>query len=401
MLQQLSEEKSKELGSYHTQKEITQQPQLWKKTYEYMLGEKDNIQSFFQAMTDRHETVKVILTGAGTSAFLGECIAPYLSESCDHKQYIFQPIATTDIVSNPTQYLDPDTPTIMVSFARSGNSPESLASIELGEQLIDPFYQINITCNKEGNLATRSRNLEDALLLCLPEESNDKGFAMTSSFTCMMLSAILTFQHEQMKQFDSNIKDMSNRANGIMSDELNRIQKIAALPFSNLVYLGSGAFAGLAREAALKMLELSGGKVFTSHDSSLGFRHGPKSLLNDQSLVVMMLSNDDYTRKYDLDMLKELYEEKQRTSLKLVAISDDYIREADDHCDDYFCYGGNQGDLNKLEDVWALFPSIVYAQILAFYKSVNLGIRPDNPSPDGSVNRVVKGVTIYPFSESK
>lgn len=400
MLQQLSEEKSKELGSYYTQKEITQQPKLWEKTYEYMLKEKDHIRSFLQEITDRHETVKVILTGAGTSAFLGECMAPHLSEVCDHKQYIFQPIATTDIVSNPTQYLDPDTPTVMVSFARSGNSPESLASVELGEQLIDQFYQINITCNKEGDLATKSRNNKQALLLCLPEESNDKGFAMTSSFTCMMLSAILTFQYEKMEQFDRNIEDIINRANHIVSNELDRIEKIASLPFSNLVCLGSGSFAGLAREAALKMLELTSGKVFTSHDSSLGFRHGPKSLLNDQSLVVMMLSNDPYTRKYDLDMLKELYGEKQRTSLTLVAISDDYIREADDHCDDYFYYG-DERDVNKLKDVWALFPSIVYAQILAFYKSVNLGVQPDNPSPDGSVNRVVKGVTIYPFSESK
>lgn len=396
MLLQLSEEKSKEMGGYHTQKEIVQQPQLWKETYQYILQMKEEIQSFLQGTTDKHETVKVILTGAGTSAFIGECVVPYLSEVCDRKQYIFQDIPTTNIVSNPTQYLDPAMPTIMVSFARSGNSPESVASIELGEQLINHFYQINITCNQQGELTTRSRNNKHALLLSMPEESNDQGFAMTSSFTCMMLSVILTFQHEQMDHFYKNMEGITNRANHIFSNELDGIKDISSLPFSNIVYLGSGPFLGLSHEAALKMLELTGGKVFASHDSLLGFRHGPKSLLNDQSFVCVMISSDSYTRKYDLDMLKELYTEKERTSLKVMAISDDYNRDVDDHSD-YYLYNSDEENKNGLDDAWALFPSILYAQILALYKSVNLGFQPDNPSSNGSVNRVVKGVTIYPF----
>ena len=42
------------------------------------------------------------------------------------------------------------------------------------------------------------------------------------------------------------------------------------------------------------------------HESSLGFRHGPKSILNEKSVVALFMSQDPYTRKYDLDILREL-----------------------------------------------------------------------------------------------
>lgn len=399
MLQQITEEKMKELGSYHTQKEITHQPRLWQDVYENILQEKENIAAFIGSIMQKHRQVKVILTGAGTSAFLGECLAPYLSQVCENHSFIFQDIPTTNIVSNPEQYLDPETPTIMVSFARSGNSPESDAAVTLGEQLIEHFYQINITCNPEGELAKRSKNNDDALFLCMPEESNDKGLAMTSSFTCMMLAAILTFQNEQIENLQKNVETIERRANHILFNKLPQLKALSEMAFSNVVYLGSGPLLGLSHEAALKMLELTSGNVFTFHDSSLGFRHGPKSLLNAQSLATAMISNEAYTQQYDVDMLKELYAEKANTPFTIMAVSDQYIRAVDEHSDYYF-YNGEKESAEKLDDAWTLFPFLLYAQILAFYKSVALGFQPDTPSESGSINRVVQGVTIYPYHQS-
>ncbi|WP_027416520.1 SIS domain-containing protein [Aneurinibacillus terranovensis] len=399
MFLHVSEEKNKELGVYHTQKEIVQQPRLWKETYEYIVQEKKRIQLFFQSVMEKHKTIKVILTGAGTSAFVGECLSPYLHKVCDAKIFTIENIPTTSIVSNPEYYLDADTPTIMVSFARSGNSPESAASVELGEQLVKDFYQINITCNKEGQLAKKSGNNAAALLLLLPEDSNDQGFAMTSSFTCMMLCAMLVFQIKDIESLKNNIDVISAIGERILTSEADNLEALAKLPFTNIVYLGSGPLSGLSHEASLKMLELVGGLVFTAYDSPLGFRHGPKSMINDQTLVMIMISSNPYTQKYDLDMLKELYREKETVQLKLAAISGAFVNEAKDNCDYYF-YSETEEIVSNgtsLEDSWLAFPFILYAQMLAVFKSLHLGFRPDNPCPGGSLNRVVQGVTIYPF----
>src|SRR5690606_18712074 len=92
----------------------------------------------------------------------------------------------------------------------------------------------------------------------------------------------------------------------------NSIEKLMKNDFSRLVYLGSGVFEGLSRESALKLLELSAGKVATLYDTTLGFRHGPKSYINKDTNIIVYLSNNPYTRKYDVDMLKELYAYKDR-----------------------------------------------------------------------------------------
>ncbi|MFC4618763.1 SIS domain-containing protein [Camelliibacillus cellulosilyticus] len=393
MLLDVSEEKSKSLGVYHTQKEIAQQPVLWEQTFERFIKEKPAVQAFLAEILKKHHRVRVILTGAGTSAFVGECVIPYLKTICNPEHYVVEAIPTTDIVSNPTSYLSASVPTIMVSFARSGDSPESVAAVKLGEKLIRDFYQINITCNKDGYLAKQSKNDDRALLLLMPEASNDQGFAMTGSFTCMTLAALLIFQMEKLEAFEAVVRQMKKAGEALLENALQTLQTIADIDFSNIVYLGSGPFHGLAHEASLKMLELTGGKVFTAYESSLGFRHGPKSMLNDRSLVMMMVSGDPYTRKYDVDMLKELYEEKAHASINIVAMSSGYDKDVEASADYYFYDNGHANE----EDVWSIFPYIMYGQILAFYKSVQLGLKPDNPSPSGSVNRVVKGVTIHPL----
>jgi tagatose-6-phosphate ketose/aldose isomerase len=400
MFLNIPEEKHKELGVYHTHREIVQQPKLWKETYANIKREKENILSFFNSIKSHHKSLNVILTGAGTSAFVGDVVAPYLKKIVDNQVFNIQSIATTNIVSNPTYYLDSNIPTIMVSFARSGNSPESVAAVELGEQLVKDFYQIHITCNKDGLLAIRSENQSNTLMLLMPEGSNDQGFAMTSSFTCMMLSVLLMFQVEKMDQLESIVNWATDAGENVFANAIDCLKEISTLPITNIIYLGSGSLLGLSHEASLKMLELTDGNVFTYFESPLGFRHGPKTILNDDTLAVVFISNDEYTQKYDVDILKELYQERDRKKLRVLAISDHFINQAKDHSDYYLSNNQQNEDLagqESLDDVWLALPFILYAQILAVYKSLNLNFQPDNPCPSGSVNRVVQGVTIYPF----
>ena len=98
---------------------------------------------------------------------------------------------TTDIVANPRQYLAPERPTLLVSFARSGNSPESVATVELADQLLPESYHLMLVCNPDSKLAQYAHRRDNVCSLVMPQGSNDQSFAMTSSFSCMMLSAAL------------------------------------------------------------------------------------------------------------------------------------------------------------------------------------------------------------------
>ncbi len=174
-----NEDKWKELNGFNTAKEIYQQPELWIKTLEIIEANKDNINKFIDERLKK-EKIRVVFTGAGTSAYVGEVVIPYLNK---RKEYIFEAIPTTDIVSNPESYFKKHIPTILVSFARSGDSPESVAVYDLANKLIDDISHIFITCNSKGKLAKMSEENENALLLLMPDKSNDLGFAMTSSST--------------------------------------------------------------------------------------------------------------------------------------------------------------------------------------------------------------------------
>ncbi|MDE5151916.1 SIS domain-containing protein [Paenibacillus larvae] len=388
-----SEEKSRETGAFNTLKEIAQQPRLWKEANASLAAEQDRIKAFFQMLFDKHEKINVIFTGAGTSAFVGETILPYLQQKGGKQRFNFQSIATTNLVSNPYYFFERETPTLLVSFARSGNSPESVASVKLGEQLVRNFYQINITCNPEGYLAAGSSDNERTLLLLMPEGSNDRGFAMTSSFTCMMLTALLLFREEGIRDYQTVITRLADRVETMFNTRAEKLETMAAESFQKIVYLGSGPFLVLSHEASLKFLELTAGKLSVYYESPLGFRHGPKSLIDDQTMIVLFLSKHPYTRKYDLDLLKELKADPARVNLAV--ISDVYEKEVDEIADYYFF--GEKEDLGSADDTWLSFEYIAHAQLLAVYKSISLNIKPDNPSPSGSVNRVVKGVTIYDY----
>lgn len=89
-------------------------------------------------------------------------------------------------------------------------------------------------------------------------------------------------------------------------DRAEEIEKMVNFDFDRVAYLGSGPLGKLTKEARLKILELTAGEVTTIFDTSMGFRHGPKSYINDNTLVVSFVSNNDYTRKYDLDVLDEI-----------------------------------------------------------------------------------------------
>lgn len=379
--------KLEDCSGLNTAKEIIQQPDTWRESVKNLIKNKIEIKSFIDSFLSKKE-FRIILTGAGTSAFAGEVCEPYLTSLLNKR---VEAIATTDLVASPRSYFIKDIPTLLVSFARSGNSPESVHAVNLANQLVDDLYQIVITCNENGKLAKNTVNDEKSLLLLMPPQTNDLGFAMTSSFTTMVLNAMAVFNINSIEKFSSDVDKLSNSVNDFIENNIEKVTSLANEDFERIVYLGSSTSKGIARESALKVLELTAGKVNASYDTPLGFRHGPKSVVDDETVSVIYISNDEYTRKYDLDLAKEMLAHKKNDKVVIVGdnIEEDILNKAD--------YVFNVENINYTVENEVLLPlqQIIFGQMLSFLKSVNLGITPDNPCPTGEVNRVVQGVILH------
>ncbi|MCF3961436.1 SIS domain-containing protein [Streptomyces fuscigenes] len=369
-------------GGAHTVREIAQQPALWREVDRIVAAARPDLDAFLRPLTDRAD-LRVVLTGAGTSAFAGQVLQAALARQLGRR---VDAVATTDLVADPRGCLAQDVPTLLVSFARSGDSPESVAATDLADQVLSEVHHLVITCNPEGSLAREHGRRSSSYVLLMPAESNDQGFAMTSSFTCMTLAALLSLGGAA---YDGVAERLARAAERLIEDggAGRVIGGLVDRAPERIVFLGSGALKGLAAESALKVLELTGGALVALSDSSLGFRHGPKAVLNGQTVVVVYVSNDPYTRQYDEDIVAEL-----RAGLapgSVVTVSAGAGPEA----------GGTVPlpDLGDVDDAALALPAVVCAQLIALRSSLGRGIRPDNPFPSGEVNRVVQGVILHPL----
>ena len=370
----------KRRNCYWTAREICQQPRVWRQVYEQIDASRETIDRWL-APSLATPNLRILLCGAGTSAFIGETLAAWL-----RKHYRTAPtaniasVSTTELTSDPAQYLSHDVPTLMISFARSGDSPESLACVGLADQLLANCRHLIVTCNPTGGLARFAETNEGALCLLMPEDTNDRSFAMTSSHTTMLVSALAIFTPDR-----AQLEQAAVLAQQVLDDGSAEIAEVAGIYFDRLVVLGAGCLKGAAREAALKCLELTAGKVVAMHDTPLGFRHGPKIVINESTVVVLLQSNDEHTTQYDRDLLRELRAEDR--SAGIVDLSPTTLAAET----------GPAGVAARLNDAWLSLVYVVYCQMLAFHKAMALGVEADNPCPTGEVNRVVDGVTIYPF----
>lgn len=373
----LDESKLEEKDFKYTYTEILNQADTWLEVYNLYEKRKNDIENFLKKVG---KDCKVIFTGAGTSEYVGNIALDYLKT---HGEFEFESVATTDLVSAPYLHFEKNQKTLLVSFARSGNSPESLAAVKLGKQIVDDFYNLPITCAKEGKLAQALKDDENSYVFLEPEITNDKGFAMTNSFSSMLLATLLIFDTKTKNK--KGIVEKISKLGKEIYNNLEEIENLVNFDFNRVVYLGSGPLGKLTKEARLKILELTAGEVATIWESSMGFRHGPKSFVDENTLVISFVSSNPYTRLYDLDILDEIANDK--IAKKIIGISNSKLER------DYELIFEEDG----LDDVYLCPAYIIIGQIIALVTSLRVGNTPDNPSRTHTVNRVVKGVTIHDY----
>lgn len=380
-----SEKEWIDLKGIFTATEINQQPATWFKTVQQIKKEKQEIKTFLNKILTC-EDYDIILTGAGTSEYVGNSVFPYLNEKYNFKVKSY---ATTDLVSSPKKYLSREKVTLLVSYGRSGDSPESVGALKVANTICHNIYHLVITCNKDGALAKYANHSKNAYAINLSPETLDKSFAMTSSYTNMMLATILCFQLDKIDEIEKVVKEIILSSQKTLAKDWQDInQFVQQYDFKRIVYLGSNCLKGVAQESQLKMLELTQGAVTTMFDSPMGFRHGPKSVVNDDTLTVVYISDDTYTRKYEIDLVKEMSKQKKQNKLLVVGNNIDMFKEMVDICFDIKLP-------ISVDNFFLGLNYVIYAQLIALFKSIKVGIMPDDPCPSGEVNRVVQGVTIY------
>ena len=374
----------KEPGAFFTAGEIAGQPDLWLKIYRQVLADKSGIASFIESA--HPEVSRIILTGAGTSAYIGLNLQGIFSRSL--KKHT-DAVATTDLVSHPGNYFFDHETIMLISFARSGNSPESTAVVELADKLCGKCYHIIITCDPRGQLGTWQTS-SPRLLIVLPPEANDKSLAMTGSYSGMLLCGLLLARMKELEKLGPEIDILIQYGKRILGEYASKLRDTASIDFRRVVFLGSGPLYGTATESNLKLQEMTDGNIICKNHSYLGFRHGPKAVTDEQTLLVFIFSNDPFVLQYERDLVLSM--RKGKKPLFTIGIYENYVNGLSFDLDIKLSDNGKQLGEEMLA-VCAILP----AQLLGMYKSLALGLNPDSPSQSGAISRVVEDVTIYRF----
>ena len=381
----LTEDELEQLGARHTAAEIYGQPALWRNVYEKVSAEKGRISAFLQKAT-RHQCLRVVLTGAGTSAYIGLSLTGVFSR---HVKKFTTAIPTTDLVTHSHDYLDRQTPTLLISFARSGNSPESVAAAAITDSFCDTVYHLIITCDANGALANFGTTSEK-LVFVLPSEANDQSLAMTGSYSGMLLAGLLIGRLHELEKLPPQVEILETYAGKLLNSCWGDIKMLADIGFQRAVFLGSGPMYGTAIESQLKLQELTDGMIICKHDSFLGFRHGPKAVVDEKTLVFFLFSNNSHVLKYERDLVKAMGNGHK-------ALCQAGLMETAENLPNLDHTFSLSEDVKHLEEEFLPVVSILPAQMLGFFKSLQLGLSPDRPSVSGAISRVVEGVVIYPF----
>jgi tagatose-6-phosphate ketose/aldose isomerase len=373
-------------GYAHTLREICQQPITWMETGARVAGRVALVEDSLASVNGDARPGAIVLTGSGSSLYAGECLSLALQGALGIPVH---PIPAGMVLTDPAGCLADRVPSLMVSFARSGNSPESCGAVDAVRESMPLCRHLVITCSGQGRLATRYRDDPRVATVVLDERTNDRSLVMTSSFTNMVLAGRLLALTRDVDGYRARVSAIAGQAADLLLGQSDALARTARGDFRTAVYLGSGNRYGAAREAALKMLEMTGGQVKTFAETYLGLRHGPMCAIDDHALVVCFLSTDPVIRAYEVDLLRELNQKKLGAQKVLVGpgVPADLVSAGDVVID--------PAGLAAIADEDAPVLDVVVGQLLAFFRCLHMGLRPDAPSDEGVISRVVGDFAIH------
>jgi tagatose-6-phosphate ketose/aldose isomerase len=384
----LPEEERRSRGLTHTPGEIRQQPETWLRTFEGFKGRAGEVLEFLTragVYGEGGERATVYLVGAGTSDYIGRALASLLRRSwrCEA-----QAVPSTDLLTNTEEYVVEGRPYLWVSFSRSGDSSEGVAVIEQALERHPEVRHLIVTCNGAGRMARDFAGRPNVLCLVLDDAVNDRGLAMTSSFTNMVVAGQCLAHVRDPRSYEATLGALAEGARAFMGGAADAAARLAAEKYGKVCFLGTGALRAVAVESALKVVELTAGRVLTWSESYLGVRHGPLSAVDEETLLVGFLSGDERRRSYELDLLREVGGKGLAGGLLSVWPSEPSRGEE-------FGETLSLGEGGAVGDLYRPPVDVIFGQLFGLFSSLEQGLTPDTPSPRGAISRVVSQVRIY------
>jgi tagatose-6-phosphate ketose/aldose isomerase len=385
----LSPAEKETLGVVHTLAEIVQQPTTWRRTYQRVLHLTPQIKGFLAeaGLGDRCETpLTVLLVGAGTSDYIGKSVCALLQKEwgCDVRA-----VPSTDLITNMDDHVIAGRPYLWISFSRSGDSSEGVAVLHAALERYPQVKHLVVTCNQMGQMGHAFKDQSNVFSIILDDEVNDRGLAMTSSFSNMVIVAQALANFRRGESYSWILDSLVACASATLSSAADVCEHLVAEGFSRVCFLGTGPLRGAATESGLKVLELTDGRVMSLSESFLGLRHGPLSAIDSETLVVAFLSGDERRRAFELDLIQEIYD-KELTA-KCLLVVPGKCRKASEFQQTTLFLGFDI----EIPDFYRPPVDVLVGQLLGLFASLREGVRPDAPSPHGAINRVVSHVTIY------
>lgn len=385
-LLEMTGKEKQEKGLSSTPQEIEQQPRTWQSTFDRFARRKAALSEFLEASGfNHHDSAQpsFLLVGAGTSDYIGKAVAPVLRRNWNCG---VTAVASTELLTNSDDHILPGKKYMAISFSRSGNSSEGVALLsQIQGSYPGRVGNLIVTCNEHGKM----RQYPGVFPIVLDELVDDKGLAMTSSFTNMVVAGQCLANIDSLGAYEKYLHVLIEAGSRLMPVASDIAAELAGRGFRRICFLGSGALHAVAEESALKVLELNAGRIPTLAQSHLGLRHGPLSFVNHETLVVSYLSSAEPRRSYELDLIEEIRRKDLCGAMLVVAPSRDARL---DRLSKYVLVLDTPKDL---PDDYLSVLDVIPGQLLGLFNSIGNQITPDTPST-GAIARVVSHVRIYP-----
>ncbi len=378
------------LGVVHTAREIAQQPDTWLGTYERVKSVQVELLKFLSGanvfgVLEKKPTV--FLVGAGTSDYVGRSVAAVLRH---HWQCEVWPVPSTDLLTNFDDLHVDGKPYLWISFSRSGDSSEGVAVLESAVQSRPDIHQLIVCCNQEGRMVQPGNGGSNVFRIVLDDEVNDKGLAMTSSYSNMVVAGQCLAHVQDLQTYQSILQSLVGSGGTVLPEAAEVASKFVSDGFKKICFLGTGSLFGVAVESALKVTELTAGGIVSFSETFLGVRHGPLSAIDIDTLIVAFVSTDQKTRSYEMDLLDEIKVKGLAKNILLLTSRTELEERRD-----LSKIGETVMVDVKIDDLYRPVVDVLLGQLIGLFASLKLGLTPDAPSPQGAISRVVSKVRIY------
>jgi tagatose-6-phosphate ketose/aldose isomerase len=385
----LSSAEKIEGGLVHTPHEIAQQPVTWLESLDLLLQREGEIKNFLTTagiQKSPGERPLVYLVGAGTSDYIGHSLYLLLQQKW---QCQVVAVASTTLLTNFEDYQLEGRTTLWISFSRSGDSSEGVAVIERALREAPDVHHLVVTCNSAARMLQVLEGAPHSFSIVLGDATNDRSLAMTSSFSNMVLTGQFLANIWSTEEYVPICRNLARAARSLLPRAATLVSELVRDGYERACFVGTGVLAGAAMESGLKLLELTAGGVQTMWQPTLALRHGPMAALDTKTLFISFLSSEHRRRSYEVDLLKEIGSKHLVGARVAVAAAPDASLR---HVAEYVLTP--EEDLG-IPDLYLPLLDVIFGQLLGLFSSLHLGLKPDSPSPNGAINRVVENVGIY------